>query len=245
MNCPLPKVHVLLPAWMLAAILILVSPITAVGCNILLCEEFNICIVGGLMNERDAVCVAAHNAHNFFRPLDLDFPDQLTVSFQQQIQPSEDSVSIGCYHPDSNSVVVLDYQSAVAASHRVPPAFGIPMSIYLWRSYLVHEIAHAMAERHSMADDHNLAATEYIAAVAQLSTLPSDVLAHILSKYQHVSAFRDKSEITDLFYFMKPCEFAVKAYLHYLRPATGQEFIHQLLQEGLPEAGIHGSIPFF
>ncbi len=241
----IPKIHILLSAWLLSVTLLLVSPIAAVGCNSSFCEEFNICITGGLMSERDAVCAAAQNAHDFFRPLDLDFPSQLTITFKQQIQPCEDFVSIGCYHPENNSIFVLDYRSAVAASHRAPPAFGIPMSISLWRSYLVHEIAHAIVERHFMADNHTLAPTEYIAAAAQLSTLPADVLAHILSNYRNVSAFRDESEITDLFYFMKPCEFAVKAYLHYLRPANGQKFIRRLLLKGLPDSGVRGNIPFF
>ena len=197
------------------------------------------------MNEQDAVYVEAKNARDFFRPLDLDFPEQLKVFFTQNNPSSEEPISIGWYNPTNNSIFVLDYKSAVAESRKVPPAFGIPMSISLWRSYLVHEIAHAIVERHYMAGDHTLAPTEYIAAVAQLSTLPEDTLDHLLSNYWNVSAFDDEAEITDLFYFMKPCEFSVKAYLHYSKPENGQAFIRQLLHKGLPGSGVRGNIPFF
>ncbi|MCK4503120.1 MAG: hypothetical protein KAU22_08790 [Desulfuromonadales bacterium] len=236
------RIHVLL---ILSTAFLLVSPITAGGCNSFSCGEFSICITGGSIRERDVVCVAAQYVHGFFQPLDLDFPVQLTIAFEQQTCPSEPFQSIGCYHPDSNTVVILDYKSAVEASHRAPPAFDTPMTFSLWSSYLVHEIAHAIVEMHSVIDDQSLAPTEYIAAVAQLSSLPTDVLEKILSNYRHVSSFGDKSEITELYYFMKPCEFAVRAYLHHLRPANGMVFICQLLLEGLPDSEGYESIPFF
>ena len=197
------------------------------------------------MNEQDAVYVEARNARDFFRPLNLDLPDQLKVVFTQHNPSSEEPISIGWYNPTSNSVFVLDYQSAVAGARKATPAFGIPMSISLWRSYLVHEIAHAIVERHSMVEGNNFAPTEYIAAVAQLSTLPDDTLDSLLSNYRNVHAFDDEAEITDLFYFMKPCEFSVKAYLHYLRPENGQAFIRKLLHKGLPESAVRGNILFF
>ena len=140
MNCLLPKIHALLAVWLLSVAMLLASPITAVGCNLSSCEELNIRITGGLVNEEIAVCVAAQNARDFFRPLDLDFPSKLRFIFTKQIHPDEDFLSIGCYHPKSNSISILDYQSAVAASYRAPPAFGMPMSISLWRSYLVSRL---------------------------------------------------------------------------------------------------------
>jgi hypothetical protein len=244
-DCLLPKIRILLTTRLLSASLSLASLIATVGCASLFYEKINIRVIGGLMNEQEAVYVEAQNAYDFFRPLGLDFPDQLEVVFTQHLQSSEEMISIGRYNPKSNSIFILDYQSAVASSSRAQPAFGIPMSFPLWRSYLVHEITHAIVERHSMVGDDTLAPTEYIAAVAQLSTLPKGTLDHLLSNYRNVPAFEDESEITDLFYFMKPCEFAVKAYLHYSRSENGQAFIHQLLHKGLPESGVRGNIPFF
>lgn len=245
MNCLFRKINFLLPTWLFSATLLIASSCDADDCNSFLCEKSDICVIGGLQIEQDAVCVEAQNTRDFFLPLNLDFPVQLKVALKQQIQPSEDALSLGRYNPKSNSVILLDYQSAVAASHLAPPAFGVPMSFPLWRSYLAHEIAHAIIEKNAVASDDTLAPTEYIAAVAQLSTLPEDILQYVLSNYRNIPAFKDVSEITDLYYFMKPCEFAVKAYRHYSLPENGLAFIRQLLDKGLPGSGVRGNIPFF
>lgn len=239
------KRHLLLSIRLFSVSLSLASFIAIVGCASSFYKEIDIRVTGGLLNEQDAVNVEARNARDFFRPLNLDFPDQLKVVFAQHNPSSEGPISIGRYNPADNIIFVLDYQSAVAASHLVPPAFGTPMNFDLWRSYLVHEIAHAVVEKNFTYDEDAIAPTEYIAAVAQLSTLPDDVFESILSNYRDVTAFKDESEITDLYYFMKPCEFAVKAYLHYSKSENGQSFIRQLLQEGLPGSGIRSEIPFF
>lgn len=228
-----------------AVILLLFPTAAAVGCDFSSCGEFNICINGGLSGEHEAVCSAARDAYAFFRPLKLDFPDRLTIILTRRMQPSVDGLALGSFHPASNSILALDHQAAVRASQRAPSAFGIPMSAALWRSYLVHEIAHAIVARHSAFESDALAPTEYIASAAQLSVLPAPVLASLLSNYRTLSAFGDESEITDLYYFMKPCEFAVRTYLHYLQPGHGQKYIRHLLDDGLPGSGILEQIPFF
>ena len=245
MDCLCLTVRVFFSAWQAVFVLFLVSAVEVVGCDFSSCGEFNICIDGGPMGEHEAVCSAARNADIFFRPLKLDFPDRLTIILSKRIPPNGDGLALGSYHPASNSVLLLDYQAAVAASKRTPPAFGVPMSPSLWRSYLVHEIAHAIVARHAVFAGETLAPTEYIASVAQLSVLHDSVLSSVLSNYRTVTAFRDEAEITDLYYFMKPCEFAVRAYLHYLQPENGQKFIRHLLDDGLPDSGAFEQIPFF
>jgi len=239
------KKNLLLSTRQLSASLALASFFTIVGCSPFLYKKIDMHVTGGLMNELDAVYAEAENTRDFFRPLNLDLPDHLKVIFTQHNPSSEEPISMGWYDSTSESIFVLDYQSAVTESRKTPPAFGIPMSVALWRSYLVHEITHAVVERHSMVESNTFAPTEYIAAVAQLSTLPEGTLDSILLNYRNVHAFDDESEITDLYYFMKPCEFAVKAYLHYSKPENGPSFIRQLLYKGLPESGVRDNILFF
>lgn len=239
------KRHLLLSIRLFSASLSLASFIAIVGCASFFYKEIDVRVTGGLMNEQDAVYVEAKNARDFFRPLNLDFPDHLKVVFARYNPSSKKAISIGWYNPTDNIVFVLDYQSAVAASHLAPPAFGTPMNFDLWRSYLVHEIAHAIVEKNFTYDGDTIAPTEYIAAVAQLSTLPNDILGQILANYRDIPSFKDKSEITDLYYFMKPCEFAVKSYLHYVKPENGPSFIYEILHKGIPNSGIRAYIPFF
>lgn len=237
------QAHCLVPLHSTAVLLMLAAAFA--GCSPSLPKKPTVCVIGGLEYEQHSACMSVQRANEFFQIFGLDFPEQLTIVFMKQDKAGEQLLSIGAYYPGTNTIIVMDYQSAVAASFWAPPAFGVQMNIHLWRSYLVHEISHAITERHYIGEMHNLAPTEYIAAVAQLSTMPRDLLGNILSENSDLQAFKDETEITDLYYFMKPCEFAVRSYLHYSNLANGQEFIRYLLHGGLSENGAHGDISFF
>ncbi len=235
-------------AWRGPILGLLISALSVTGCGSFSCGDLNIRLTGGNFSEKAAVCTAAQETQAFFRPAGLAFPEHLQVALVPQLWPNADFPSLGSYHPQRNMIRLRDYRSALASSHSAPPAFGIPMSPPLWRSYLVHEIAHAFVERHARAArvaEDALAPTEYIAAVAQLSALSDEVRGAILVNYSEVTAFEDEASITDLYYFMKPCEFAVRAYRHYLKPENGLTFMRKLFEEGLPNSGVRGLIPFF
>jgi hypothetical protein len=109
----------------------------------------------------------------------------------------------------------------------------MPMTIALWRSFVSHEVGHAIAEQHFAARAQHRTASEYIAAVVQLSTLPPELRAAILDRYD-VEAFRDASEIGIILYDLNPAVFAVSAYRHYVSLGDGgPAFIGWLLREGL------------
>lgn len=141
--------------------------------------------------------------------------------------------SLGHYDARGGDIVLLDQAAAVAASQCAAPAFGVPMTAALWRSYVVHELAHAAAERHFSARARSRVASEYIAVVAQLATLPAEERRDILDNYADTEPYGRPREINELYYLMDPCRFAVKCFLHYLRPENGDAFIRRVLDRGL------------
>jgi hypothetical protein len=164
----------------------------------------------------------------------MELPKGLTLLLTDRFPGNDDRHTIGQYDARSNRIRLLPYEQALRLSRKDPPPLGLPMSPDLWRSYAVHELAHAAAEKSFAPGVEKFTASEYIAAVAQLSSLPGKTRENIFRHFPNLSGFEKASEITALYYFFAPGKFAVKAYLHYSRRENGPLFLRRLLREGLP-----------
>lgn len=200
------------------------------------CPSSGMKVSGGTGRDREWVCSAVLEATSFFRLNGLDLADGTTVFLTKELPGKDGSHALGEYHVSSNRIVLLTYEEALRLSYLSPPPLGIPMSPDLWRSYVVHELAHAAVERAFAPGVEKLAASEYIAAVAQLSSLPEATRSRIFKHFQNLPGFEAAAEITALYYFLDPGKFAVKAFRHYSRPGNGVPFIKHLLREGLPHS---------
>jgi hypothetical protein len=204
--------------------------------NPLRCPESKIEVTGGKKIEQKWVCAAAREAEPFFRLNELKLPKGLTLLLADRLPGNDGGHALGQYDARSNSIRILTYDEAVRLSRQDPPPLGLPMSPELWRSYIVHELAHAAAEKAFTPGVGKFTASEYIAAVAQLTSLSRETREKIIRHFPNLTGFENRNEITALYYFFAPGKFAVKAYLHYSRPENGSRFIRRLLREGLPSS---------
>jgi hypothetical protein len=215
----------------------LVVPITATGTEESpRCPQTGIRAPGWSAEERERVCAASADAVSFLQAAGLVYRDGLTIAPLPAVDREERSEHvIGCYDPARNEIRILRYDASIVASHRYPPAFGMPMTPALWQGFISHETAHAVAERHFAAGVRRPTASEYIAGVVQLATLPPDPRDAILARYGN-AAFSGTGDITMLLYDIDPAVFAVMAYRHYTALGErGPAFIARLLNEGLDE----------
>jgi hypothetical protein len=192
-----------------------------------------IVVVAEAPADREQACAAVEDAIPFLRGAGLTPPPPTTIRLVEAIPGNGTGHSLGRYDARTGEIVLLSPAAAVAAAQCGSPAFGIPMSPALWRSYVVHELAHAAAERHFAPRARSLVASEYIAAVAQLATLPEGERGVILEQYADTEPYTRPREMSELYYFMDPCRFAVKCYLHYLQPGNGDAFVRHVLDRGL------------
>ena len=197
------------------------------------CGGSRIVVVAEAPADREQACAAVEGAIPFLRGAGMTPLPATTVRLVEAIPGDSTGHSLGSYDARTGEIVLLSPAAAIAASRCAAPAFGVPMSTALWRSYVVHELAHAAAERHFAPRARSLVASEYIAAVAQLATLPENARHAILDQYADTEAYERPREISELYYFMDPCRFAVKCYLHYLQPGNGDAFIRRVLGRGL------------
>jgi hypothetical protein len=193
-------------------------------------------VTGGKKVEQEWVCDTVRNAEPFFRLNGLELPEGLTLNLTGQVSGNDHLHAFGQYDARSNHIRILNYEQALLLSREAPPPLGLPMSPVLWRSYVVHELAHAGAEKNFAPGVEKFAASEYIAAVAQLTTLPGAFKDRIIQYFPNLTGFEYTSQITAIYYYLAPGKFAVNAYLHYSRPENGPRFVKRLLREGLPSS---------
>jgi hypothetical protein len=185
--------------------------------------------------ERKLVCGAAAAAIAYLRGVGLAYSNGLTIRALPKAGDQDEPQVIGRCNVPGNEILVLNYDASLVASRKYPPAFGMPMSVALWQSFISHETAHAVAEQNFALGVRRPTASEYIAAVVQLVTLPPDLRQAILDRYD-VAGFGDAREISMDLYEMNPAVFAVMAYRHYAALGDrGPAFIARLLREGLDQ----------
>jgi len=134
---------------------------------------------------------------------------------------------IGSYSSEKQTIALLDLEQALrqGEDHTL---FGLPLDEALYRSVVVHEIAHAITDQHFTIPNPSLVAQEYLAYVVQLSTMESRVREEILRGFA-LSAYKGIEEMSPVYYQMAPACFGVKAYLHFLALQDPGGFIRGLL----------------
>jgi hypothetical protein len=102
------------------------------------------------------------------------------------------------------------------------------MNNALYASFVIHEVAHAIAEQNFNSAPASLIAPEYLAYVAQLSTMDEPLRLQILQGYQ-VTPFAGIQDMSSIYYALDPNAFGVKAFLHYESLKDKTRFIQGLL----------------
>lgn len=197
----------------------------------LACHQSAIVVTGANAHDLPLACAAVRHALAFLEPAGVRLENGPAIWLVDKLPGKSVEHALGRYDAKRGVVELLDYRAAVAASECAPRAFKMPMTEALWQSYVAHEVAHAAVRVHDPSHRLTIAQQEYVAAVVQLGTLPEAIRGAILRNYADIPAFGDAGEMTDLYYYMAPCKFAVKAYRHYLEPGNGPAFISRMLTD--------------
>jgi hypothetical protein len=202
------------------------------------CPGIELGVTGGTKVEQGWVCDAARNARPFFKLNGLKLRKGLVLIISGKLAGKDGSDALGQYDGRRNQIRILSYEQAVRQFRKSPPPLGLRMGPELWRSYVVHELAHAGAETAFAPGVEKFTASEYIAAVAQLTSLSRETREKVIRHFPKLPGFENRNEITAIYYFFDPGKFALKAYLHYSRPENGSRFIRRLLRKGLPDSTV-------
>jgi hypothetical protein len=192
------------------------------------CPVQGIAVEGPSPEDIADVCAAIADSAPFFAAVGLAMPDRVAVRL---VDPAGlDSSEIGHYDGRIDRILVLGYGAAVNRCRNAGPGLGAIASRPHWRSYVVHELAHAAIHLGCRDSCPSRAVHEYVAAVAQLSSLPDALRADLLAEYGDLAGFEGEDEITEIYYAINPHYFAVKSYRHYLAQPDPAGFVRRLLR---------------
>ncbi len=177
--------------------------------------------------DRRLLCAAADEAFGFFGQYGISRQQPLDINLCDKRVPFGSGSAIGRYDSRSGDVRLLSYEAYRQLVVEDPP-FGMPSSEALYRSFGVHEIAHAIADENFRISSVPWLSQEYIAAVAQLATMEPRLRASILARY-HLEAFHTTASMSTLYYQLDPSAFAIKAYLHFIALDDQGAFLRKLL----------------
>ena len=219
---------------MLMALLFFAVPLSAETTQVS-CLGTKVIVFAETKTMCENVCDSVRLGDAFIKSIDLTLPEKLTITLCKVLPSNGQHHSMGYYDSRSDEIHLLDYETVLTASRQSPTSFGVMMSPTIWSSYIIHELAHAAAQKKFASGVSICTASEYIAAVVQISTLPSGDRKTIMLNYPEIAGFEKKEEITMAYYMLDPSKFMLNAYLHYSKPENGLKFIRRLLSEGLPD----------
>jgi hypothetical protein len=190
-------------------------------------------VIGWTSEYEDEVCSTTRSALQLLRDFDLHLRERVVVRPLDAQDVGVDPHLVGRFYAKTSEIRILGFDDARAAAGHNAAAFGVPMSKDLWRSYIAHEIAHAVVDSYIAPNASHLRAAEYIAAVIQLTMIPQATRDAILGNYQTIAPWTSAHEISPLYYFMAPAAFAVKSYRHFIRLPRDEQrsFVSGLLRD--------------
>ena len=200
--------------WWLLVILLLLFAAAGTAAPRVVCRVEGVTLFSDQLEDGEAACEAAGTAIEFMRGHDFRADARLTISVVDRPLTLHGVEVTGTYDSRRFHVEVPDFSQVQLMAQRHPP-FRLPMSRALWQSFVVHEVAHAVAH-------------EYIACVAQLAILPEALRDRLLGSFNN-APFQHDREISQIFLELNPEVFAVKAYRHFVAQPQPDRFFQRLL----------------
>jgi hypothetical protein len=192
------------------------------------CANADVTVYAELKADIPFVCAAAENTFSFLIKVGLKKRVHIELHIVEEMKELPfRNLYYGIYEKRIKRITVLSYNSCIR--HYKSASFcGLRLSRKLHSSFVVHEIAHAIADANLNTETPNIAAQEYIAYTTQLALLADGLRQEILTHINNKGFYHDQ-EITSLFLEMNPSVFAVKAYRHFSRPENGAKFYMKLI----------------
>ncbi len=121
----------------------------------------------------------------------------------------------GVYDREARQIRMTSFSSAWLHDEGIF-IYNRPISREMHISLLVHELAHSILADNYHTNSRGFASEEYLAYSVQFATMNTTLRDEVLA-LNPVEPFATTDDITDLYLMFNPHEFALRAYLHFVR----------------------------
>ncbi len=224
----LRQIHLVKAAgWMFISYLFLLN--TKVFAEPYKCSNEDVTVYAERQSDIAFACSAIDKTYAFLRTAGLIKYVSIDLHIVSKLpKHNRAELSLGHCKKTENSIYILSYNTC---KYRIIANgfWSLNFSRNLYNSFIVHEIAHAIAGAHFEVESHSIAAEEYIPYTTQIALMPEGLRQELLTKITN-EGFKNEEEITSLFHDLSPSVFAVKAYRHFRRKENGSNFYQKILK---------------
>lgn len=197
------------------------------------CSDIMVEVISTSTEDHERICTGAQQADAFFASHGIKVQHPIRIQLHESAI-NQHPAHIGLYDSRQHKIDLLSYRQALEQCSEQPP-FDVPMCEPIYRSFVVHEISHAIVDQNLQYRPASLVAQEYLAYAAQFDTMDEDLREKILQGYD-VEPFDDFDNMSVIYYELDPNAFGVKAFLHYQSLAEPGRSIRDLLSGELKPA---------
>ncbi len=191
------------------------------------CHNSKVVVALSQSEDRETACTGAIDAISFLEINGLRLAGPIHIHLMGRITEGVLPDALGYFDSRTLRVHVQNFSASKEAVQGLG-IFGLPMDRDLYRSIVVHEVAHLIASHNFTMESPPRAAQEYIAYVTQLATMPPSLRGRILANFPG-EGFQTSVEINSINYMFSPQKFAVGVYRHFVRTENGAAYFRRLL----------------
>lgn len=213
-------------AWMSRSIAaLLLCAATSVQSLEVSCSDSVLVTVDRRCDWVQVICEAAADARDFLRDAGFDTSAFVRIKVVERLPHGIDPHAVACYvHPQRCVYLLPPSRGAASAHPGVAPMPRIP-----YRSWVSHEVAHAIAAANFHLSEPTIQAHEYIAYVTMFATMPPAERDRLLGAFPG-DGFDSQGQITTTLFLLAPHWFGAEAYRHYRAlEAGGPAFLRKVL----------------
>lgn len=181
---------------------------------------------GGAVDLRLA-CEAVDDAVAFLIGHGLDSGQPVSLKIVDTLPSRHEFAALGQFDTRTGEIRVLSLSHSLQACADNPP-FGVPMSSEIHRSFIVHEVIHAVTHIAGSGALANPLKMEYVAYVGQFASMSPDVRERLISISGAESFVKDEEISIDV-YLLDPSLFGVRSWLHFHRAKDGSALLRRAL----------------
>ena len=188
------------------------------------CSNINVQVYSADRSDVDTACEAAREAISFLRTNGLDTTRALEVYLVKTLPDMAHLSAYGCYDTSRHRVYMLFFSECIKQETWAGPQ----MDRALYKSLLVHEVAHAVAAANFTYTKPSMLAHEYVAYVTMFATMEPSKREHFLKRFSG-HGFDSVDQMSMPFFLLDPFRFGTEAYRHFLKLDNQKTFLEDVL----------------
>lgn len=197
--------------------------------NVQSCADSQVVVHYVNVNELQMACKTVSEVVALADKIGLKQELNITIAFVDALNINASGKALATFKPETMTIQVLTLEMD-RQQFAQDEILNRKIDLELYKSILVHELAHAILWVNKGNQSIARELHEYFAYIIQFTLLPESYRNAIVTA-SDVRGFSSRDEITIEYYLLNPTRFAVNSYLHFLKNNEGWAYLKMMLKQ--------------